>query len=152
MKRFTFTQQCHDFYARDSQHYKLVELIEICLSADMRRRRGAAVPDAAVPDASTRAFTLQRQPDAHRSHPLRTHPVVVSVYRTNPTQWTQCVHGQPDANRSRTVRASGKIVSVNTALLTYLLTDLFAYTYLLTYLLRACEERHRGLSAVIFVI
>ena len=36
-------------------------------SAYMRRRRVAAVPDA-----STRAFTLQRQPDAYRSRPLRT--------------------------------------------------------------------------------
>ena len=81
----------------------------------MRRRRVAAVPDA--PDASTRAFTLQRQPDENRSRPLRSPPDVVSVYRTNLTQWTQCVHGQPDANRSRTVRASGKMVSVYTALL-----------------------------------
>ena len=70
---------------------------------------------AAVPDASTRAFTQKRQPDAYRSGPLRAPPDVVSVYRTNPTQWTQCVHGQPGANRSRTVRASSKIVSVNTA-------------------------------------
>ena len=69
-----------------------------------------------LPDASTRAFTLQSQPAANRSRPLRTPPDVVSVYRTNPTQWTQCVHGQPAANRSRTVRASGKIVSVYTAL------------------------------------
>ena len=38
----------------------------------MRRRRVAAVPDA-----STRAFTLQRQPDAYRSRPLRTLPDVV---------------------------------------------------------------------------
>ena len=38
------------------------------------------------------------------------------MYRTNPTQWTQCVHGQPDANRSRTVRASGKIASVYAAI------------------------------------
>ena len=110
-QRFTFTPQCHDLYARDSQHYKLMEWKEIGQSADMRRRRVAAVPDA-----STRAFTLLRQPDANRSRPLRTHPDVVAVYRANPTQWTQCVHGQPDANRSRTVRASGKIVSVNTAL------------------------------------
>ena len=77
----------------------------------MRRRRVAAVPDA-----STRAFTLQLQPDAYRSRPLRTPPDVVWVYRTNPTQWTQCVHGQPDAYRSRTVRASGKNCSVNTGL------------------------------------
>ena len=73
------------------------------------------LPDAS--DASTRAFTLQSQAAANRSRPLRTPPDVVSVYRTNPTQWTQCVHGQPAANRSRTVRASGKIVSVDTALL-----------------------------------
>ena len=73
-----------------------------------------SLPDAS--DASTRAFTLQSQPAANRSRPLRTPPDVVSVYRTNPTQWTQCVHGQPAANRSRTVRASGKIVSVYTAL------------------------------------
>ena len=105
--RFTFIPQCHDFYARDSQHYKLMEWIEIGQSADMRRRRVAAVPDA-----STRAFTLQSQPDAYRLRPLRTPPDVVSVYRTNPTQ---CVHGQPNANRSRTVSASGKIVSVYTA-------------------------------------
>ena len=65
--------------------------------------RTRRVPDAyptrtrRVPDASTRAFTLQRQPDAYRSRPLRTPPDVVSVYRTNPTQWTQCVHGQTDA-------------------------------------------------------
>ena len=64
---------------------------EIGQSADMRRRRVAAVPDA-----STRAFTLQLQPDAYRSRPLRTPPDVVWVYRTNPTQ---CVHGQLDANR-----------------------------------------------------
>ena len=32
---------------------------------------------AAVPDASTRAFTLQREPDAYRSRPLRTPPDVV---------------------------------------------------------------------------
>ena len=68
-----------------------------------------------LPDASTRAFTLQSQAAANRSRPLRTPPDVVSVYRTNPTQWTQCVHGQPAANRSRTVRASGKIVIVYTA-------------------------------------
>ena len=77
-----------------------------------------SLPDAS--DASTRAFTLQSQAAAKRSRPLRTPPDVVSVYRTNPTQWTQCVHGQPAANRSRTVCASGKIVSVYTALL-YLL-------------------------------
>ena len=109
-QRFTFTPppQCHDFYARDSQHYnKLMEWIEIGQFADMRRRCVDAVPDA-----FTRAFTLQRQPDAHRSRPLRTPPDVVSVYRTKPTQWTQCVLGQPDANRSRKVRASGKNVSV----------------------------------------
>ena len=45
---------------------------ELGQSADMRRRRVAAVPDA-----STRAFTLQRQPDAYRSRPLRTPPDVV---------------------------------------------------------------------------
>ena len=73
-----------------------------------------SLPDAS--DASTRAFTLQSQAAANRSRPLRTPPDVVSVYRTNPTQWTQCVHGQLAANRSRTVRASGKIVSVYTAL------------------------------------
>ena len=56
---------------------------------------------SAVPGASTRAFILQRQPDAYHLHPLRTPPDVVSVYRTNPTQ---CVQGQPDAYRSRTVR------------------------------------------------
>ena len=112
--RFTFTTQCNDFYARDSQHCKLMERIEIGQSADMRKRCVAALPDA--PGASTRAFTLQRQPAANRSRPLWTPPDVVSVYRTNPTQWTQCVHGQPAANRSRTVRASGKIVSVYTAL------------------------------------
>ena len=67
-------------------------------------------------DASIRAFTLQSEAAANRSRPLRTPPDVVSVYRTNPTQWTQCVHGQPAANRSRTVRASGKIVSAYTAL------------------------------------
>ena len=72
-----------------------------------------SLPDAS--DASTRAFTLQSQAAANRSRPLRTPPDVVSVYRTNPTQWTQCVHGHPAANRSRTVRASGKIVSVYTA-------------------------------------
>ena len=72
-----------------------------------------SLPDAS--DASTRAFTLQSQAAANRSRPLRTPPDVVSVYRTNPTQWTQCVHGQPAANRSRTVRASGKIASVYTA-------------------------------------
>ena len=108
---FTFTPQCHVFCPRDSQHYKVMEWIEIGQSADMRRRRFADVPDAC-----TRASTLQGQPDAHRSRPLRTPPDVVSVYRMNPTQWTRCVHGQPDANRSRTVRASGKIVSVNTAI------------------------------------
>ena len=112
-ERFTFNTQCHDFNARDSQHCKLMEWIEIGQSADLRRRLVAAVPDA--PDASTRAFTLQRQPATKRSRPLRTHPDVVSVYRTNPTQWTQCVHGQPAANRSRTVSASSKIVSVYTA-------------------------------------
>ena len=73
-----------------------------------------SLPEAS--DASTRTFTLQSQAAANRSRPLRTPPDVVSVYRTNPTQWTQCVHGQPAANRSRTVRASGKIVSVYTAL------------------------------------
>ena len=72
-----------------------------------------SLPDPS--DASARAFTLQSQAAANRSRPLRTPPDVVSVYRTNPTQWTQCVHGQPAANRSRTVRASGKIVSVYTA-------------------------------------
>ena len=112
-ERFTFTTQCNDFYARDSQHCKLMEWIEIGQSADMRKRCVAALPDA--PGASTRAFTLQRQPAANRSRPLRTPPDVVSLYRTNPTQWTQCVHGQPAANRSRTVRASGKMVSVYTA-------------------------------------
>ena len=66
----TFTPQCHDFYTRDSQHNKLRGWIEIGLSADMRRRCVAAVPDA-----STRAFTLQRQPDAYRSRPM--HHVVV---------------------------------------------------------------------------
>ena len=71
----SFTPQYHDFYARDSQHYKLTEWIEIGQSADMRRQCVAAVPDA--PDASTRAFTLQRQPDAYRSRPLRTPPAVV---------------------------------------------------------------------------
>ena len=40
---------------------------------------------------------------------------VVSVYRTNPTQWMQCVHGESDAYRSRTVRASGTNCSVNMA-------------------------------------
>ena len=83
----------------------------VCRHAQTVRR---SLPDA--PDASTRAFTLQSQADANRSRPLRTHPDVVWVYRTNPTQWTQCVHGQPDANRSRTIRASGKLVSVYTAL------------------------------------
>ena len=70
----TFTPQCHDFYARDSQHYKLMEWKEIGQSADMPSRRVAAVPDE-----STRAFTqsLQRQPDAYRSRPLRTPPGVV---------------------------------------------------------------------------
>ena len=63
-QRISFTPQCHDFYARD---YKLMEWREIGYSADMRRRRVAAVPYA-----STRAFTLQRQPDAYRSRPLRT--------------------------------------------------------------------------------
>ena len=81
----------------------------VCRHAQTVRR---SLPDA--PDASTRAFTLQSQADANRSRPLRTHPDVVWVYRTNPTQWTQCVYGQPDANHSRTVRASGKIVSVCT--------------------------------------
>ena len=56
-QRTTFTPQCHDFYARDSQHYKLMEWKEIGQSADMRRR-----PVVGEPDASTRAFTLQRQP------------------------------------------------------------------------------------------
>ena len=70
--RITFTTQCHDFYARYSQHYKLMEWKEIGQSADMRRQRVAAVPDA-----SARAFTLQRQPDAHHSRPLRTPPGVV---------------------------------------------------------------------------
>ena len=75
-----------------------------------------SLPDASdASDASTRVFTLQSQAAANRSRPLRTPPDGVSVYRTNPTQWTQCVHGQPAANRSRTVRASGKIVSVYTA-------------------------------------
>ena len=69
----TFTPQCHDFYARDSQHYKLMEWKEIGQSADMRRRSVAGEPDA-----STRAFTLHRQPDAYRSRPLRTPPDVVS--------------------------------------------------------------------------
>ena len=82
----------------------------VCRHAQTVRR---SLPDA--PDASTRAFTLQSQADAYRSRPLRTHPDVVWVYRSNPTQWTQCVHGQPDANRSRTVPASGKIASVYTA-------------------------------------
>ena len=88
-QHITFTPQCHDFYARDSQHYKLMEWKEIFPSADMRRRRVAAVPDA-----STRAFTLQRQPDADRSRPLRTPPDECtrrtrrsgrSVYTGNPT-------------------------------------------------------------------
>ena len=76
-----------------------------------------SLPDAS--DASTRAFTLQSQAAANRSRPrpLRTPPDVVLVYRKKPTQWTQCVHGQPAANRSRTVRASGKIVSVYTAIM-----------------------------------
>ena len=34
----------------------------------------------------------------------------------HPMQWTQCEHGQLDAYRSRTVHVSGKIGSVNTAL------------------------------------
>ena len=88
----------------------------VCRHAQTVRR---SLPDA--PDASTRAFTLQSQADANRSRPLRTHPDVVSVYRTNPTQWTQCVHGQPDPNGSRTVRASGKIASVYAALVLHLM-------------------------------
>ena len=71
-QRISFTPQCHDFYVRDSQHYKLIEWKDIDQSADMRRRRVTAVPEA-----STRAFTLQLQPDAYRSRPPRTHPDVV---------------------------------------------------------------------------
>ena len=71
-QRITFTPQCHDFYARDSQHYKLMEWKEIGQSADMSRWRFVGEPDA-----STRAFTLQRQPDVYRSRPLITHPDVV---------------------------------------------------------------------------
>ena len=70
-QRITFTLQCHDVYARDSQHYKLMEWKEIGQSADMRRRRVGAVPDASI-----RAFTLHRQPDAYHSRPLRTPPDV----------------------------------------------------------------------------
>ena len=54
---------------------RTTQWIDIGQSADMRRRRVTAVPDA--PDASTRAFTLQRKPDAYRSRPLRTPPDVV---------------------------------------------------------------------------
>ena len=57
---------CHN-YARDSQHHKVMEWYILCLSAAMSRRCVAGEPDA-----STRAFTLQRQPDAYRSRPLRT--------------------------------------------------------------------------------
>ena len=71
-QRITFYPQCHDFYARDSQHYKLMDCKEIGQSAGMRRRRVAAEPDA-----STRAFTLKRQPAAYSSRPLRTHADVV---------------------------------------------------------------------------
>ena len=117
-QRISFTPQCHYFYARDSQHYKLmgrggVKINRlVCRYAQTARRwRTGRVCE---PDASTRAYILQRQVAAYRSRPLRTPPDVV-VYRTNPTQWTQCVHGQSDANRSRRVRASGKIASVNTA-------------------------------------
>ena len=74
-QHYTFTPQWHDFYARNLQHYELMEWKEIGLSADMRRWRVATVPDA--PNVSTRAFTLQRQRDAYRSRPLRTPPDVV---------------------------------------------------------------------------
>ena len=43
-QHYTFTPQCHDFYARDLQHYELMEWKEIGQSADMRRRRVATVP------------------------------------------------------------------------------------------------------------
>ena len=64
-QRVSFTPQCHDFYARDSQHYKLMVWKEIGYYADMRRRRVAGVPDA-----STQAFTLQRQPYASTENTL----------------------------------------------------------------------------------
>ena len=67
-----------------------MEWKEIGQSADMRRQRVDVVPDA-----STRAFTLHRQPDANRSCPLGTLADVVSVYRTNRTQWTHTVVGDP---------------------------------------------------------
>ena len=64
-----------------------------------------------LPDASTLAFTLQRQADANRSH--CEHILVRSectgrIRRNGRSVYT----GNPDANRSRTVRESGKIVSV----------------------------------------
>ena len=83
-QRISFTPQCHDFYARDSQHYKLITWNEIGQSADMRRPRVAGEPDA-----STRAFTLQRQPDAYRSRPLRTTPM-----------WSECTRRTRRSGRS----------------------------------------------------
>ena len=73
-----------------------------------------SLPDAS--DASTRAFTLQSQAAANRSRPLRTPPDVASVYRTNPTQWTQCVHGQ-------------KRVKVSVCLRTVFLIGLSMYSF-----------------------
>ena len=94
------------FYARDSQHYKLMEWKEIGQSADMCGRRISAVPDV-----STRVFTLQRQSDAYRSRPL-----------ANTSRCGLSVPDEPDAVCTRatrlvplTVRVSGKIGSVNTA-------------------------------------
>ena len=83
-----------------------MEWREIGQSADMSRRRVAGVPDA-----STHAFTLQRQADAYRSSIANTFRCGLSV----PDSPDAVEHGQPDAYSSRMVRALGKIGSVNTA-------------------------------------
>ena len=96
-QRITFTPQCHDFYARDSQHYKLMEWKEIGQFADMRRRRVPGEPDA---------YANRTRPLEHShcsANPTRT----VHVHCEYPLVWSECtgrtrrsgrrVCAQPDA-------------------------------------------------------
>ena len=73
-QRITFTPRCHDFYARDSQHYKLMEWKEIGQSAHTRRQRIAAVPDASTENTSRCGLSVLDEPDAVCTRAIRRVP------------------------------------------------------------------------------
>ena len=84
IQRITFTLQCHDFYERDSQHYKLMEWIEIGQSADMRRRASLPYPTHPLEHSHCNA------------NPTRT----VRVHREHLPMWSECTGRTRRSGRS----------------------------------------------------